>query len=48
MYDDHQEFLAWAAVYNHGDINMCNCDEWQKLLQCKQINEIDKEEFVKT
>lgn len=40
MYEDHQEFLAWAAAYDHGDINMrskAKHDEWQKLLQCKQI-----------
>ena len=40
MYDNHQEFLAWAAAYDHGDITMrskAKHDEWQKLLQCKQI-----------
>lgn len=40
MFEDHQEFLAWAAAYDHGDINMrskAKHDEWQKLLQCKQI-----------
>lgn len=40
MYDDHQEFLAWAAAYDRGDTNMrskAKHDEWQKILQCKQI-----------
>lgn len=40
MYDNHQEFLAWAADYDFGDINMrskAKHNEWQKLLQCKQI-----------
>lgn len=40
MYDAHQEFLAWAAAYDRGDINLrskAKHDEWQKLLECKQI-----------
>ncbi len=40
MYKNHQKFLAWAAAYDHGDVNMrskAQHDEWQKLLQCKQI-----------
>ncbi len=40
MYDNHQEFLAWVAAYDCGDITMrskAKHDEWQKLLKCKQI-----------
>ena len=40
MFEDHQKFLAWAAAYDCGDINMrskAKHDEWQKILKCKQI-----------
>lgn len=40
MYDTHQKFLAWAAAYDHGSVNMrskAKHDEWQKLLKCKQV-----------
>ena len=40
MYDHHQQFLAWAAAYDHGDINMrskAKHDQWQKILPCKQV-----------
>lgn len=40
MYVNHQEFLAWAAAYDSGDIHMrskAKHDEWQKLLQCRQM-----------
>ncbi len=40
MYQNHLEFIEWAAKYDNGDINMrskAQHDEWQKLLKCKQI-----------
>lgn len=40
MYQNHMEFIEWAAVYDTGDINMrskAEHDKWQKLLKCKQI-----------
>lgn len=40
MYENHQEFLTWAAAYDCGDVNMrskAKHDEWQKRLLCKQI-----------
>lgn len=40
MYQIHQEFLDWASRYDTGSVTMRskeNHDEWQKLLQCKQI-----------
>ncbi len=40
MYENHQEFIAWARAYDTGDVNMrsrAKHDEWQKLLQCRQI-----------
>lgn len=40
MYQNHQEFLEWAASYDTGDVNMrskAKHDEWQKHLSCKRI-----------
>ena len=40
MYENHHDFLEWAASYDDGDLNMrskAKHDEWQKLLLCKQI-----------
>lgn len=40
LYENHCRFLEWAASYDTGDLNMrskAEHDEWQKLLQCKQI-----------
>ncbi len=40
MYEHHQEFIAWAAAYDNGGLNMrsrSKHDEWQKRLQCPQI-----------
>lgn len=40
MYENHQEFISWAASYDNGGLDMrskAKHDEWQKLLQCKQI-----------
>lgn len=37
MYNNHLQFLSWAASYDTGDINMrskANHDSWQKLLHC--------------
>lgn len=40
MYKTNKEFIDWATAYDTGDVNMrskAKHDEWQKLLQCKQI-----------
>lgn len=40
MYQNHVEFIEWAAAYDTGDIHMrskSKHDHWQKLLKCKQI-----------
>lgn len=40
MYANHTEFIEWAGKYDIGSVNMrskAKHDEWQKLLQCKQI-----------
>lgn len=40
MYTNHMEFIEWARKYDTGSVNMrskAKHDEWQKLLQCKQI-----------
>lgn len=40
MYQDHVEFIEWAAAYDTGDINMrskLKHDNWEKLLKCKQL-----------
>lgn len=40
MHQQHLEFIEWAGKYDTGSINMCSKakhDEWQKLLQCKQL-----------
>lgn len=40
MFDNHQEFIAWAKSYDTGDLTIrskAKHDEWQKTLQCKLI-----------
>jgi uridine kinase len=40
MYQNHLEFIEWAASYDTGDVNTrskAKHDEWQKLLKCRQI-----------
>ena len=40
MYEEHEKFIAWAAEYDTGDINMrsrAKHDEWEKLLTCGLI-----------
>ena len=40
MYEIHRKFIGWAASYDNGGIDMrskAEHDEWQKLLQCRQI-----------
>ena len=40
MYEEHEEFIAWAAEYDTGDINMrsrAKHDMWEKLLGCRRI-----------
>ncbi len=40
MYENHREFIDWAASYDSGGLDMrskSKHDEWQKLLQCRQI-----------
>lgn len=40
MYENHQEFIDWAASYDKGGLDMrskAKHDEWQKLLPCQQI-----------
>lgn len=40
MYQNHVEFIEWAAAYDIGDISMrskAKHDQWQKLLKCKQV-----------
>lgn len=40
MYENHREFLDWAASYDTGDLNMrsrSKHDEWQKQLRCPKI-----------
>lgn len=40
MYKQHQEFIAWAQLYDTGGLNMrskAKHDEWQKLLRCRLI-----------
>ncbi len=40
MYTNHIEFIEWAGKYDTGSVDMrskAKHDEWQKLLQCKQI-----------
>ena len=50
MYETHRQFIEWAENYDDGDVNMrskAKHDEWEKLLQCKQIvlNGADKPEY---
>ncbi|RKD30140.1 P-loop NTPase family protein [Lacrimispora algidixylanolytica] len=43
MFEQHVEFMNWAAKYDTGDVSMrskANHDEWQKRLMCRQI-EVD-------
>ncbi|MBD5393519.1 MAG: shikimate kinase [Lachnospiraceae bacterium] len=40
MYENHQEFIDWAASYDTGDLSMrskLKHDEWQKQLLCQII-----------
>ena len=40
MYENHQEFIDWAASYDTGDLSMrskSKHDEWQKQLQWQKI-----------
>lgn len=40
MYHNHNEFIDWAASYDSGGLEIrskAKHDEWQKLLQCRQI-----------
>ena len=40
MYENHQEFLNWAAAYDDGGLDMrskAKHDEWQMKLYCKHI-----------
>ncbi len=40
MFENHREFIDWAASYDSGGLDMrskAKHDEWQKLLQCPQI-----------
>lgn len=40
MYEQHQEFIKWAAEYDTGSVDMrskANHDKWQNLLTCKQL-----------
>lgn len=40
MYENHRDFIDWAASYDHGGLDMrsrLKHDEWQKRLQCQLI-----------
>ena len=40
MYETHNKFIAWAASYEEGGIEMrskAKHDEWQKLLKCPLV-----------
>ena len=40
MYQNHLEFMEWAAGYDTGGLNTrskTKHDQWQKLLKCRQI-----------
>lgn len=40
MYQQHLDFVEWARKYDTGNVYMrskAKHDEWQKLLQCRQI-----------
>ena len=40
MYENHQNFLSWAALYDNGGLEMrskARHDEWEKQLQCQKI-----------
>lgn len=40
MFENHREFIDWAASYDSGGLDMrskAKHDEWQKLLRCPQI-----------
>ena len=40
MYQNHLEFIEWAASYDTGDVTMrskVKHDDWQRLLRCRQI-----------
>ena len=41
MYETHQKFLAWAASYDDGGLEMrsrASPDAWEKLLTCPRIS----------
>lgn len=40
MYENHREFLSWAASYDSGGLDIrskAKHDEWQKQVRCHQI-----------
>ncbi len=40
MFENHREFIDWAAAYDSGGLDMrskAKHDEWQKLLHCPQV-----------
>ncbi len=40
MYENHRDFIEWAASYDRGNLNMrskAKHDEWQKQLLCKIV-----------
>ncbi|BBF42293.1 hypothetical protein lbkm_0975 [Lachnospiraceae bacterium KM106-2] len=40
MYENHQEFIEWAASYDDGDLDIrskAKHDDWQKQLQCELV-----------
>ena len=40
MYDNHNDFIKWAALYDDGGTDMrskARHDEWQKLLRCPLV-----------
>lgn len=40
MYENHRDFISWAASYDSGGLDMrskAKHDEWQKQVQCRHI-----------
>ena len=40
MYETHQKFLAWAALYDEGGLNIrskAKFEHWEKQLRCHQL-----------
>lgn len=40
MFENHKEFIAWAASYDNGGLDMrsrAKHDDWQKQLQCRLV-----------